>query len=943
MKQSIAQTNFTAGEISPRLWAHVDINKYKNGLKTLRNARVLPHGPVVRRNGTKYVKNIKDFAAASRLIRFQYSQSNAYILEFGNNYIRFYKNGGFITKSNTIINGTFDTDLTGWTSIDSGTGSSSWSASRLLMAGGASGTGGRYQQISNLDSHVTYSITYTVIGNTTLVQIGTTAGAADIATHSRGVGTYTDTFTPPSNGIVYLTLSNSANNNATIDSISISPLAPYEITTTYTTAELFDISYAQFGKILYLFHPNHAPAQLVWESDTSWTLSDISFKPPATEERGTSGLGTGLTLASTAVGTGVTVTSTNSFFLAADVGRQIVPAKGFPGLATITLFTSTTQVNVAITTAFSSTTAGLTGTNAWKLDLSPITSVTPSKVEEGAISILTATTDCWRIADIGKYVLINNGVCKIISFTSVTVINALVVKALDALTASTTWSIEETAWDASTYGYPHVGTIHQQRLWMGSNTDKPQTVWATESGIYDSLGTGSRDTDALEFDISLREISSVSWMMGIRGQLAIGCSSGELTVDSGAAAGPITPASIVAQARGYSGSNVQQPVGLNDEVLYVQRSSRKLHAFRYDFQIDNYVSEDLLFLAEHLPGTLGIKEVAYAQDPDRTIYAVLNDGALLVCTYVREQEVLAWAKYTTDGTYESVNTISTGTKDEVWVIVKRNINGSTTRYIERFDSSDGTSNLDGFSDCYLTLSYKTTISNIGAPSGSGSTVTTSSAHGLANGDYIKFFDVGGMTQLNGHTYTVADVTSTTFTIVNTTTGANLNTASFTAFTSGGNVYKLFTTVSGLEHLQGETVQIRADGGVHTDKTVSSSSITLDRKCYEVTIGLPYETQIETLPPEFNQGTGTQIGQKSRWTRIGLRLYQSIFPLINGFMRPARTASDLTDNKVPLFTGDLIYDAGEQKEGFDNTLSITTTDPQPLMVLGLFGSIEGGQQ
>lgn len=88
------QTNFTAGELSPRMFARVDVAKYQNGVETLENMIVQKHGPASRRGGTYFTAEVKDSAAYTRLIPFEFSVTQAYILEFGNEYIRFYKNYG---------------------------------------------------------------------------------------------------------------------------------------------------------------------------------------------------------------------------------------------------------------------------------------------------------------------------------------------------------------------------------------------------------------------------------------------------------------------------------------------------------------------------------------------------------------------------------------------------------------------------------------------------------------------------------------------------------------------------------------------------------------------------------------------------------------------------------------------------------------------------------
>ena len=97
------QTNFTAGQLSPRLHGRVDVNKYNNGLKTQKNAYSLPHGGVVRRGGFKYVAGVKTNAKKVRLVRFEFSITQAYIIEFGDQYIRFYKDNGQIQSGGSAV------------------------------------------------------------------------------------------------------------------------------------------------------------------------------------------------------------------------------------------------------------------------------------------------------------------------------------------------------------------------------------------------------------------------------------------------------------------------------------------------------------------------------------------------------------------------------------------------------------------------------------------------------------------------------------------------------------------------------------------------------------------------------------------------------------------------------------------------------------------------
>ncbi len=95
MRANIMQTNFTSGEVSPLMYGRVDVNKYANGVKTLKNFIVRPQGGICRRPGTQYIGGTK-LNTYTRIISFVISNTVSYILEFGNNYIRFYTNGGVV-------------------------------------------------------------------------------------------------------------------------------------------------------------------------------------------------------------------------------------------------------------------------------------------------------------------------------------------------------------------------------------------------------------------------------------------------------------------------------------------------------------------------------------------------------------------------------------------------------------------------------------------------------------------------------------------------------------------------------------------------------------------------------------------------------------------------------------------------------------------------------
>lgn len=887
---NVTQTNFTAGELSPRLHGHFDITKYKNGLKTAKNCRILPHGPVTKRNGSYYTASCKDHAKKSRCIGFQFDQDNAYIIEMGDLYFRFYRDDA-----------------------------------QILSAGVP------YEVPSPYTESELFEIVYRQFGKEMyfwhsnhpiqkLIWTSDTVWTLEDFEFSP-VPTYENGWPPPGTVTPAATSGNGVNFTASL-SVFVAGDVGREIQNLAGAGRAVIVSLSSATVVVCDIIENFPSTSAIPQDSWKLDLSPLSRVTPsgvrlqsiitlsASELAASSFPASSISLSATS-GAGVTVTASQSIFLSTHVGKEIFNV-GDAGKATITAYTSATQVTVTVTETFPNTLAIPSG--GWKL---------------------TNSLNSFRTADIGKYVIIHNGVVQITQHISLSIVKGVVLKALDAVSETVDWTLEEPVWSV-TNGYPATGGLHQQRLFAANTDLRPLGVWASETGIFDSMGRGSKDSDALDFIVTAKDMGQITWLSGIRGQLGVGGKGAEITVDSGTSAGALTPSQLIPQERGHKGSNIQQVVGLDDEIIYVQRSARKLPAFRYDFQIDNYVSEDLLFLSEHLSES-GIKEVAYAQDPDRTIYCVLNDGRILACTYVREQQVVGWSSYETDGEYESVATISTGEVDEVWVVVKRTINGATRRYIERFDSSDGSSNNDGFSDSYLTYSQPKTVISVTQANPALVTVT---AHGYSNGDYVRFFNVIGMTELEGQIYKINNVTVDTFELQDEFSGSNIDSSSYLSFSSGI-VHKLVINISGLDHLEGKIVQVKVDGATHNDKTVSGGVITLDRRGYEVCVGLQYNQEVTTLEMEFNLGVGTQQGQPVRWVNPMIQLLNSSIPLMNGKIHPSRIVKDILDKKIDLFSGRLSYPGTEWSSSC--SLVFTNSYPLPCTIVALFGSIEGGQK
>jgi hypothetical protein len=294
---AVQLTNFTGGELSPRLDGRNDLAKYASGCKTLQNMIVYPHGSAARRPGTTFVAEVKTSSAFTRLIPFEFSTTQTYILEFGDDYIRFYKDSGAILEANKTI--------TAITKANPG-----------VVTATAHG-------FSNGDTVV-------ISGVVGMTQVnGKRFKVASVATNTfalqdiDGNNVNTTSYTTYVSGGV-------ANR-------------VYTLATTYETADLAELKFAQSADVMYICHPDYVPKKLSRTGHTSWTITDVEFtNGPYLDDNITT-----VTLSSSAhtVGTARDLTASAATFVSTDVGRLVRFREGY---GKITAFTSTTAVTWTI-------------------------------------------------------------------------------------------------------------------------------------------------------------------------------------------------------------------------------------------------------------------------------------------------------------------------------------------------------------------------------------------------------------------------------------------------------------------------------------------------------------------------------------------------------------------------------------------------------------------
>lgn len=829
MKATSFQSNFTSGELSPKLMGRADIARYPNAAKELENFLILSAGGGQRRPGTKYVADVKDSSLATRIIDFTFGVTQAYTIEMGNLYMRFYANNGRLVESSKTITGATKANPVQITSAAHGYSDDDW----VVITG--------------------------VVGMT---ELNGKTFIVDDAT--------TNTFTL--NDI----------DGANVDSTAYTTYGSggvakkvIEVTTPYLTAELFDVQLAQKADVLYLTHSNHAQRKLERTSATAFSLSTITFLGGPFLDDNT---GTTTITPSADTGNDITLTASAALFNANHVGAYW---KVKSGIVKIDTYTDTTHV-VGDVQANQDGTAGDLATGP-------------------------AATDDW---------------------------------------AEGAWSADE--------GYPGVVSFHEQRILYAKTKNSLQSFWGSYIRVFDDFFAGTGDSDSYRYTIDTEQVNAIRWLSSGSKALQIGTFGGTFSASSGSDTVPISPTNIIVVRDTTYGSAAIIPKRIGNFIYYIQRNLKTLRELGENPEsiAETQRALDITVLSDHITGDDGIVDMAYQQSPNNVLWLVRDDGEVATLTRQIDQEVIGWTRQILGGSFVSTATAQAEVEsvavipgftgdDQVWFIVKRTIDSTTRRYVEylmpqTFDDQDDAF----FVDSGLSLDDSKTIT--GATK-ANPVVITSAAHGFTNGDQIKIVDVIGMTELNGLFYKVKGKTDDTFQLTNTD-DVNIDGTDYTTYVTGGEVREMVTAISGLEHLEGETVQVLADGAVRPDCTVSSGAITLASKAAKVHVGLGFDSVIQTLPLSEGSATGTGISKKRKIFQTAIRFLESLgcqfgrdsdnldtlyLDLI--YFRKWGAAGDPQDSAADLFTGIKIvqFPAGWDRLG---EVLIKQIQPLPMMIL-----------
>lgn len=600
----------------------------------------------------------------------------------------------------------------------------------------------------------------------------------------------------------------------------------FEVPNGYAEADLFDIHYVQSNDVLTLVHPGYPSMQLQRRGANYWTFVEEDFAPDLAAPTGVS-----------ATPNAVDTTTTYNYKVTAvgDTGIQESLASANAS-CTNNLLTTGRYNDVAW-----SAVTGATRYNVYK----------QSNGLYGYIGQTDALTfrDDNIVADISK-----------------------------------TPPIPSDPF-ASTGNYPGAVSYFEQRKSYAGTINKPQNLWLTQSGTEGNLGYSipTRDDDAIAFRVAAREANTIRHIVPLNNLILL-TSSAEWRVTS-VNSDALTPTSISVRPQSYVGASNVQPVIINNNLIYAAARGGHARELGYSWQQQSYTSGDLSLRAPHLFDGYEILDMAYAKSPTPIAFMPSSSGDLLGITYVPEQQVGAWHHHDSftkvaKSLIESCCVVAEGNEDVLYAVIQRVIDNTVVRYIERKHSRLFTEIEDQFFvDCGASYDVPITITGI---TSANPVVVTAPSHGFSNGDPIDISRVVGMANvtnggtvtslINGNRYYAASVTTNTFALKDED-GNDIDGSAWPIYIRGGTARKAISTItSGLDHLEGETVSILANGAVSPPQVVTGGGLPepLEDPASRIHIGLPITADIQTLPVAFETmalGQGRQKNVNTVWLRV----------------------------------------------------------------------------
>ena len=949
-KSSPAISNFNGGEVGPLLSGRVDFEKY--GSSCYKMERFIPtvQGPAKRCPGTRFVLPTKYQDKVSYLKRFEFSFDQAYIIEFGDLYVRFYTDRGVVLGD--TLNITNITQANPGVLTYSGTDPANGDLFYVNDVEGMTQINDRYVQVSNVNAGANTFELKDWFGSA----INTTSYDAYVF-------------------------------NGDLQKV-------YEIASPYAVDDLTNLeggcalSIVQSGDVLYIGCEGYAPRTLTRSGNTSWAFATYAPTdgPFQTEPLDTKNFTLGASS-----GTGISLTCATNIFENEHVGMLF-------RLEPTNITTPPWETNKAVT----STNLRKSDGKYYEAQNTATTGSVRPIHEEGTESDGTVT---WQYLHPG-YVIVKitaitdaqNATCDIIGPG---IAPAEVVAGDDCRFRIGAWG------EATGAAFPYKVSFWRDRLWWSGD----QQIYASVAGDYssmspDTLGEILAD-NAISLTLAVGKVDKIRWMTA-SDVLLIGTAGAEVAVQEITPNQVLGPENVKYEIQSAEGSRELEAVLVEDSVLFIRIGGRRVVELRFDIQSDSWVPRDMNVLYPEVTQS-GIVEMAYQKEPDNIIWIVLANGRLIGMTYDREQNVYGWHRHPIAGTNAKVKSVQVITSpdadvDDVWMVVERSVSTtavedfvtleddsqillentfsilaetsiaaaiSTRKFVEYF--AEGFEEYDDVQGAvYLdtSLEFNGAVNETLLP-GSGATIrnttnvafTVTSVYQIVTED--ELFDIA--TEADESLVVTDDI------FISSDVGREITTRYFdetieqwrtaraliTSYVNEeqvlctilapfpsedelpANGWRLTSsTVSGLWHMEGQTLSALVDGAEVENLTVTNGQITLPIPASRAQVGLPYTSTLATQRIESGATDGTAQGKNKRFHQIVMRLYASLGGKVGANATLAdqilyRSLADYMDETPPILTGDtdkFPYPGGYETDG---RIWVLADQPLPLTVVAMY--------
>jgi len=500
-----------------------------------------------------------------------------------------------------------------------------------------------------------------------------------------------------------------------------------------------------------------------------------------------------------------------------------------------------------------------------------------------------------------------------------------------------------------TGNYPACCAIFQQRQLYAATLNFPLTVFGSRPGRLSNFNESElvTDGDPYTHTIDAESMAPIRHLVPSQGGCLILSQDGVwlLTGEGGV----VTPINAQADPKAFSGSALLPPLKVESDLLYLEGklNTVRMLSFNDVTQERFYSGKDVSVLANHMISSASpIQSWTYAADPFKQVYAAREDGVALTFTVLKEQEIYAWTRFKTQGHFEAVHAVQEGRHDRVYYIVRRYVNGRWTKFLERqttrtYDHLESAMCVD----CGLELGETTPAASLQLASavGSGVIATASAAVFAAE-------DVGKVIRAGAGKATVVTFTDATHVIVDISPERPFEKIPETErprlFASGDwSMDAGVSVLTGLWHLEGETVAILADANVVEGLTVVNGTVTLPFAVTRLSIGLGYTCRLKSLP--FAGIIGKEVWDHrrrrvpgialrfadSRGARVGSQSYDRLYPLkersTEPYSEPTRAQTGMR------------YLSVEPSWSTDGQIFLEQRYPLPATVLGWIPQFEVG--